>query len=435
MKTNTAPKAIRTNEDAVAKHINSELQLRRSVMACMLWEDEFYEDGQSIAKRIGDTIAQVAPDRVAAIAIEARTKMKLRHVPLLIVREMARLATHRGCVAETLADVIQRPDELAEFVSIYFKEKRQPLSAQVKRGLASAFTKFDEYALAKYNRDGAIKLRDVLFMCHAKPKDDAQSALWKKLVGNTLVTPDTWEVALSSGADKKEAWTRLLSEKKLGALALLRNLRNMEQAGVSSADIRAALSEMKTDKVLPFRFISAARIMPQFEDAIEPPMLRCALAAKMLAGKTMLLVDTSPSMDAKVSAKSDLSRKDAAAGLAILLREVCETVEIAAFSSNIAIVPPRRGFALADAILRAVPSNGTLLGAAIASVSGRYDRIIVITDEQSQDRVGDPDRTKEAFMVNVASARNGVGYGTWTHVDGWSEAIVDYILASQAIAP
>jgi len=37
--------------------------------------------------------------------------------------------------------------------------------------------------------------------------------------------------------------------------------------------------------------------------------------------------------------------------------------------------------------------------------------------------------------VNVASSRNGVGYGKWTHVDGWSEAIVDYIAELDAGSP
>jgi hypothetical protein len=90
--------------------------------------------------------------------------------------------------------------------------------------------KFDEYSLAKYNRDNAVKLRDVLFLCHAKPKDKEQEALWKKLVEGTLETPDTWEVALSGGNEKKETWERLMQEKKLGGLAFIRNLRNMTNA-------------------------------------------------------------------------------------------------------------------------------------------------------------------------------------------------------------
>src|SRR5215813_5014897 len=115
-------KAPRTHEGAPARHISAEQQLRRSVLACMLWEDQFYEDGVAIAGRIRELVAKVAPDKVAGLAVEARTQMKLRHAPLLVVREMARLASHRHLVAQTLMAVIQRADELSEFVALYWSE-------------------------------------------------------------------------------------------------------------------------------------------------------------------------------------------------------------------------------------------------------------------------------------------------------------------------
>src|SRR5689334_20284743 len=196
-------KTKQTHEGAPAKHISAEQELRRAVLACMLWENQFYEDGVAIAGRIRELVPKVAAEKVAALAIEAREKMKLRHAPLLLVREMARHATHRGRVAETLARVIQRADELAEFITVYWKDGRVPLSAQVKKGLAAALPKFDEYALAKYDRGGPIQLRDVLFLTHAKPRDDAQAEVWKRLIAGELTAPDTWEVALSSGVDKR----------------------------------------------------------------------------------------------------------------------------------------------------------------------------------------------------------------------------------------
>jgi 60 kDa SS-A/Ro ribonucleoprotein len=133
----------RTHEGAPARNISTELQLRRSVLACLLWESQFYEDGVEIAGRIAQLVPKVEAEKVASLAVEARAKMKLRHAPLLLVREMARHATHRRFVADTLAQVIQRADELAEFVAIYWKDGRVPLSAQVKKGLAAAFPKFD----------------------------------------------------------------------------------------------------------------------------------------------------------------------------------------------------------------------------------------------------------------------------------------------------
>ena len=436
----------RTHEGARARVITPEQALRRSIFSCMLWEGEFYEDGVQIAGRIHELVPQVEAEKVAALAVEARERMKLRHAPLLLVREMARYATHRGLVAETLTRVIQRADELSEFVAIYWAMGRQPLSAQVKKGLAVAFGKFDEYALAKYDRAGAVRLRDVLFLCHARPVDEAQAALWKRLVDNELATPDTWEVALSAAGRgesvegdrevaKREVWERLLAERKLGALALLRNLRNLHQAGVSEKLVLAALDAVKTDRVLPFRFLAAARCAPQWEQPLEAAMFR-ALESRdsggrtaKLRGHTVLLVDVSGSMEAPLSRRSEMRRTDAAYGLAILLREIAEKATIYTFSDHTKLVAPRRGMALRDALDASQPHSGTYLGKALDHVEAEsrsgYDRLIVITDEQSHDNVAAP--RGKGYVINVASNANGVGYGPWTHIDGWSEAVVDYI--------
>src|ERR1700750_167583 len=128
----------RTHEGAPAAILTPEQALRRSVLACMLWENEFYEDGVAVAGRIRELVPKVTAEKVAALAVEGRTAMKLRHAPLLRVREMPRHATHRALVAETLVRVIQRADELSEFVAIYWADGRTPLSAQVKKGLAAA---------------------------------------------------------------------------------------------------------------------------------------------------------------------------------------------------------------------------------------------------------------------------------------------------------
>jgi 60 kDa SS-A/Ro ribonucleoprotein len=428
----------RTHEGAPAAAITPEQALRRSVLACMLWEDEFYESGVTIADRIRELVPQVEPARVAALAVEARSSMKLRHAPLLLVREMARHATHRALVAQSLTSIIQRADELAEFVAIYWSGGRAPLSAQVKKGLAASFTKFDEYALAKYDRASVVRLRDVLFLSHAKPVDAEQAALWKRLIAGELATPDTWEVALSTGQgdNKRATWERLLSERKLGALALLRNLRNMKDAQVDERLVLDALAAMKTDRVLPFRFLAAARHAPQWEEPLESAMVRSIAGRDKLPGHTVLLVDVSGSMNVPLSRRSEMQRTDAAYGLAILLRELAEKVSIYTFSNEARLVPPRRGFALRDAMEASQPHSGTYLGKALDAVNeakhAPYDRIIVITDEQSHDRISAPRGT--GYVINVASARNGVGYGPWVHIDGWSEAVLEYIREAERSA-
>ena len=301
----------------------------------------------------------------------------------------------------------------------------------MKKGLAAAFPKFDEYQLAKYNRPGPIKLRDVLFLCHARPRDPVQGAVWKRLVEGRLAVPDTWEVALSSGADQRSAWERLLREGRLGALALLRNLRNMHQAGVDESLVLAALESVNTARVLPFRFIAAARHAPQWEPALERAMMQSVEGREKLEGHTVLLVDVSGSMDAPLSRRSQMQRTDAGSGLAILLREICDSASIYSFSDRLIGIPPRRGFALRDAITASQPHAGTYLGRALRELGQRYDRIMVITDEQAHDAVPAP--AGRGYVINVASYKNGVGYGRWTHIDGWSEAVVEYIRAIEQL--
>jgi 60 kDa SS-A/Ro ribonucleoprotein len=429
---------VRTHEGAVAQKVDAKSELRRTVLTCLLWEDTFYEKGSNITKRIAALAAENKPEVVAALAREARGKMQLRHVPLFLTRELARRKGAGPLVAETLEDVIQRADELGEFVALYWKEKKQPLSAGVKRGLARAFTKFDAYHLAKYDRESAVKLRDVLFLCHAKPKDEAQAALWKKLVENTLEPPDTWEVVLSAGKDKRENFERLLREGKLGGMAVLRNLRLMLASGVDPQLIRERLDK-GVARALPFRFVTAARHAPKLEDALEKAMLKGIGGLEKLAGSTGLVVDVSGSMNYKLAKKGETTRMDAAAGLAILLREKAEDFSIATFSDACVELPPRRGFALRDAIVGSQAHSGTYLKRALTQLHERQEwrelqRLIVITDEQSHDGILRA-WTPRVYVVNVAPYKHGISYGNgWTHVDGWSERIVDYIAAVEAEA-
>lgn len=423
--------AERTHEGAAAPALSHEMQLRRAVLACLLWEDTFYESGEDIVSRIRGLVPLVAPGKVAALAVEARHEMQLRHVPLLLIREMARIPSHRLLVGDTLEKVISRADEPAEFLALYWKEGKSPLAKQVKKGLAASMRKFDAYALAKYNRRGSVRLKDALFMVHPKPADEEQAELWRRLADDTLPMPDTWETALSSGADKKETWERLLREKKLGALALLRNLRGMLNAGVDPSLIRRAIGSMHTGKVLPFRFLSAAREADVFAPELEQAMFKSLESAERLPGKTALMIDTSGSMFMNLSSRSDTSRLDAAFGLAVLCRELCEEAHIFTFSDRVVSIPAERGFALVRLMEDSQLHKGTFLGEAVREMNAGVgcDRLIVITDEQSADDVPAP--RVPGYLINVASYRRGVGYGNWIHIDGWSSQVLRYIAESE----
>ena len=163
-----------------------EAELRALVVASLLWEPLAFEQGGGPDPCLGALVPRVRPERVAALAVEARLRMHLRFAPFVLVREMARHKTHRGLVATTLERVILDADDLVDFVSFYWKDGRVPLSAQVKKGLAAAFPRFDEAALAACCPRGAVTLRDVLFLCHARPLTAAQAGVWKKLIWRRL---------------------------------------------------------------------------------------------------------------------------------------------------------------------------------------------------------------------------------------------------------
>ncbi|WP_211369223.1 TROVE domain-containing protein [Roseospira navarrensis] len=423
-------------------------------MACLLWEQQFYEDGASIADRIGEAARRVPAATLAAIAIEARTVHNLRHVPLLLVSVLAETGKGTPIVQDTVVRVVQRADEIGELLAVHAhrcgvspKAVKPVLTHGLRKGLARAFRSFDEYQLAKWDRGGVIKLRDALFLCHAKPADDDQAALWKRLIDGELATPDTWEVGLSTGGDKRETFERLLREGKLGYLALLRNLRTMTEVGVDPDVLCGAILARKgAQRVLPFRYVAAARACPQLEPEIDQALAAAIADMPPLPGRTIMLVDVSGSMRSKLSSRSDLTRMDAAAALASIVRG---DVRVFSFSARgcswapgkgrshdgttpvLVEVPPRRGMAGVDAVIGSQEHGGTMLGQAIREANDLpHDRLIVITDEQSHDPVPDPVADR-AYMINVASARNGVGYGRWTRIDGFSESVLRFIVAHE----
>lgn len=420
-----------THEGAPAiANLTPEQILRRSVLSCMLWEDEFYEDGVAIANRIVENAAKIPPDKLAALALEARTQFKLRHAPLVLLAVLAKTGAGSRLVGDAIAATIQRADELAEFLAVYASLNGQTvktlkLSAQVKKGLARAFHKFDAHQIAKYDREGGVRLRDVMRLVRPKPGEE-KTELWHGLIKQTLKSPDTWEVALSGGADKRETFERLLREGKLGYMALLRNLRNMEQAGVDPALVRHAILARKgAQRVLPFRYVAAARHAPQFEPFLDEALSEAVGDLPMLGGQTIVLVDVSGSMSDKLSGKSDLTRMDAAATLASIIHG---DVRVFTFSYSTVEVPPRHGMAGVEAIVNSQSHAGTDLGGAVAHVNALpHDRLIVITDEQTSTRVPRP-KAKLAYSINVASAQHGVTYGQpWMHLDGFSETVLGFI--------
>ena len=138
-------------------------------------------------------------------------------------------------MSRLVARVVQRPDEITELLAFYAQANARSgnkvlnrLSKQLQKGLALSFNRFDGYQLAKYDRDGAVRLRDALFLVHPNAKDEAQQALFDQLVRGELPTPYTWETELSAvgqgtyatEADRQTAvratWETLVGQRQAG---------------------------------------------------------------------------------------------------------------------------------------------------------------------------------------------------------------------------
>lgn len=438
---------------ALAAVQNPEALLRRAVMGCLLWEDLFYESGESGAENIRSLVHQVSMETASQIAIEARHFQKLRHVPLFIVREMARHTNRESgpaFVSYTLEKVIQRADELSEFLALYWKDGKQPLSKQVKKGLAKAFQKFEEYHFAKYDRDGEVKLRDVLFLSHAKPNQEREE-LYKRVAERSLAIPNTWENRLSAGESPKAVFTEMIESNTLGALAFLRNLRNMEQAGVEKKTILKGFSQVNSKWLLPLNYLSAAKYAPRYEREIEELMLRGFSQVKKLPGHTVFFVDVSGSMGSLISGKSEFNRLDVACAMAMVAEATCESISVYATAGSdparqhkTELVAPRRGFGLIDSIKK---TSGRLGGGGIftrqcleyaAPLESGADRVIIFSDSQDCD---EPNRRtpkpfgKHNYIVDVSAHSRGINYdGVWTsEISGWSEHFLTYIASLEGL--
>jgi hypothetical protein len=422
---------LRTYEGGMAVPLKPLEQLKRALMACLLWEDQFYEDGISIAERVKDLLNQVSEEDARTVLFEAKFDNKLRHMPLYL---LTLFAEKKWLTKDDVYKVCTRVDDMTELLALYFMNGKKPLSHQLVKGLELAFGKFDEYQLAKYNRQKAVKLRDVLRLVRPKPKDTVQSALWKRVLANELETPDTWEVAISAcgkDKDRKAAeFTRLIEEKRLGDLAFLRNLRNMTEAGVDEAVIRKSFEERRWGWIIPYQFITAASHNPALEDMLEAAMFKCLGEVQLLNMTAALLIDVSGSMDYIISRKSEVLRVDVAIGLAVLLREICKDIRIYSFNTVLHTIAPRRGFALRDAIRKEMGGGTKMWDAVRKAASERHNALlIVITDEQTMDNGCYADANADILVIiNIASYKNGVAYEKGVlHINGWSDSVVDYL--------
>lgn len=444
----------RTHEGAVSR-TNRETplsQLTRVVLAHMLWEDQFYIDGKATTGLIQTLAAKVPVEDLARLAPLARTTFKLRHVPLLLLTVL--VDRTRGDVKNTAATVsaikqtLLRPDEMGELISLYRKTfNTRKLPNVLKRGVAAAFSNFDEYQISKYaNKEGDITLRDVMFMVHPTP----HRPIYDQLTNKTTQAPATWEVLLSAGADKAETFTSLLQNKKLGGLAFLRNLRNIEQAKVPYSVVKQYFdtAERAMNGVFPFQFFTAYKNTVEYKDLLNKLFLRTMTSRGKFKGTTLIVIDVSGSMwSGQIAKYNSLNRIGAAAALGAIAKEICEDAKI--------VLTGQRSIVLNTAV-SGIPLAEEIEGGPVSCAAGRggiyltpamrfcaskfdnieFDRVIVITDEQDCGHGSDaPDKApllgRHNYLINVGAYQSGIAHNKWTTISGFSDGVFDYISAME----
>jgi hypothetical protein len=415
---------VTTNhEGAKAYLMTPEMELYTVVVTTGL-NDSFYEAGSSRLERIKDLIEKCNPEFIARLAVYARTEMNLRSIPMVLSVELARKASGHSIVSKTVNKVVLRADEITELLAYYQianertqTKKLNRLSKQIQKGLGASFNNFDEYQFAKYNRNADVKLKDALFLVHPKAKDADQQLIFNKIASDSLVTPYTWETELSAlGKNRFEnesaralaftrKWEEMIESKRIGYMALLRNLRNILEANVSGSHIEiicAYLSNEKavlSSKQLPFRFLSAYREIKTMKskyasvvlDALEDAVMCSAKNIKGFGFDTSVVIacDVSGSMQQAISPKSSILLYDVGLMLAMLLQSQCKNVVSGMFGDTWKIInmPKRNVLANVQEYYRregevGYSTNGHLVIETLIKKREAVDKVMLFTDTQ-----------------------------------------------------
>lgn len=415
---------ITNYESAPAYKMSAALELYSAVVTTSLSKTFYEGDGQKRIERLRNLIKKNDPQFVAQLAIYAREKMYLRAVPLVLAVELAKVHNGDGLISRLVNRVVQRADEITELLAYYQManqrggtKKLNRLSKQLQRGLALTFNKFDEYQFAKYNRPAEVKLRDALFLVHPKAKDEAQQGLFNKIVNDQLEVPYTWETQLSELGQQKFAspeekaaafqakWEELIDSRRLGYMAMMRNLRNMLEAKVSRqhikqvADFLSEPTRVARSKQLPFRFLAAYRELQHVQssqvslllEALENAVIASTQNLKGFDENTEVLIacDTSGSMCMPISPRSSVQLYDVGLVLGMLLQSGCESVMSGIFGNTWKIInlPRKQVLANADGLRKRMgevgyATNGYLVIKDLIKRKQKVDKVMIFTDCQ-----------------------------------------------------
>jgi hypothetical protein len=416
----------------------------------MVGEDTFYEKANDRDNRFRALVRQVAVEDgewLARFLPWLRGEANMRSAPIVAALEAvkARLAAgEQGLNRQLVNTVLQRADEPGEALAYWTSTYGRAIPKPVKRGIADAVQRlYTERSLLKYDTDSkGYRFGDVIDLVHPSP-DPArrwQGDLFAHALDRrhnrdnpipemlamlrrrahlmsipvaerrAIVTggvPDavaatladagmTWEALAGwlQGPMDAKAWEAVIPS--MGYMALLRNLRNFDETGVSDdvADqIIAKLTdpeEVARSRQLPFRFFSAYLNAPSLRwgHALDKALTLATSNVPTFKGRTLVLVDTSASMtSSRISGKSTVSPAQAAALFGVALA-VKGGVDLYGFADGVF----RHAVPAGASVLRELGKfvartgevgHGTQIAASVRATYQGHDRVIILSDMQT----------------------------------------------------
>ncbi|MFF3771814.1 TROVE domain-containing protein [Streptomyces sp. NPDC002232] len=429
-------------------------------------QETYYESAADRDARYARLVRERAvqdPEWTAALLRWLRAEAHLRTASLVGAAAYVRARLDAGATGgpsnrSVIDSVLQRADEpgalLAHWITVYGRNVPQP----VKRGVADAVRRlYTSRALLKYDtapRD--FRFGDVLNLVHATPDPDKpwQGPLFRYALdrrhhperavppaSDRLLTahralmetpPDarralvtgpggperlaeaglTWEALAGwlHGPLDAAVWEAVIPA--MGSMALLRNLRNFDEAGVSdetAARVAARLSdadEVARARQFPFRYLAALQHAPspRWADPLERALGHSLAHVPALPGRTLILVDRSDSMFwDKVSERSALTRADAAALFGTVLAMRAEDADLVEFGWGSAAVAFARDEPVPEVLRRFRAMGGTYTAKALRRHYRDHDRVLIVTDEQTAayERTGATDPVPATVPVHT----------------------------------
>lgn len=403
-------------------------------------EGSFYENADERDNRFVSLSREVAvkdPDWFSRFVVWLRGDGNIRSASLVAALEGADALREAGVSGgrQIVASVLQRADEPGEALAYWIANHGRRIPQPVKRGIADAVVAtYNEYSLAKYDSKArGFRFGDVIDLVHPTPRGGAQSALFKyaldrrrdakvevpaelsrlqartdflslsKAELRSLVDSGeaqariseaglTWEAlsgAIEGGMDAK-AWEAVIPS--MGYMALLRNLRNFEQASVSKPVLKSVANrlsdpaEVEKSRQLPMRFLSAYRATQNslvFGHALEEALDASLKNVPSLSGRTLILVDRSGSMFYSYSQKSELNYADTAAVFGTALAIRAKDATLVQFGSTSEEVRFGKSDSVLPSLAKFKSLGGTDTAQALRDHLNGHDRVIILTDEQT----------------------------------------------------